>query len=107
MGQVASKYVTANLKLLTTKEGGRLSGIASGYRPNHVFEYSDGQVLSTYIGEIEFDDSTWIQPGEIRKVTIRFLFVPEIEKYLIVGNKWWIHEGGRLIGEGEILEVLS
>src|SRR5947209_8039812 len=105
MEKVESIYIKAKLKLLPTSSDGRLSAIRTGYRPNHVFEYVDGQILQTFIGEIQFDNSEVIEPGEEAIVLVRFLFVPELEKYLQVGRRWWIHEGGRRVGEAVINEI--
>ena len=98
--------VKAKLKLKSTKDGGRQGGIASGYRPNHVFEYKDdGSFSMSWIGDIQFDDSEWILPSEERIVTVRFLEREEVRKYLEIGKPWWIHEGGREVGKAEILEI--
>ncbi len=105
MSPISTRLITARLTLKPTKNGGRSSGIRSGYRPTHVFEYPKDETLHAYIGEVEFDDSNWIQPGESRIVNISFVLVPGVEKYLIVGRKWWIHEGHRAIGEAEIIEI--
>ncbi|SHE65566.1 hypothetical protein [Pedobacter caeni] len=95
--------VSAEIRLKTTEDGGRKTGFISGYRPNHVFEYDkDGSFLQTFIGDIIFKDQSTIEPGETKMVTVRFLLNQAIEKYLKVGQKWWIHEGPTLIGEGEI-----
>ena len=65
--------IKARLRLKTTDEGGRWSGIKTGYRPNHVFEYNrKGNFLTTYIGEITFDKE-WIQLGDEEIVTVRFI----------------------------------
>lgn len=96
--------VKAKLKLNTTEEGGRQTGIISGYRLNHVFEYNDnGQLLQTYIGDIIFEGKPTIDPGEEREVTVRFLINQPIEKYLEKGRIWWIYEGPRQIGRAEII----
>jgi translation elongation factor EF-Tu-like GTPase len=97
--------IKAKLRLRTTEEGGRYSGIKTGYRPNHVFEYNKkGNFITTYIGEITFDKE-WIQLGDEETVTVRFIPGQSVDKYLNVGQKWWIHEGHKLVGEAEILEV--
>jgi translation elongation factor EF-Tu-like GTPase len=98
--------VKARISLKKTDEGGRISGIASGYRPNHVFEMpADISNWKIYPGEIQFQDQELIKPGETKIVTVRFLKVPPVEKYMNVGQKWFINEGPRTIGEGEILEI--
>jgi len=96
--------IKAKLSLRRTEDGGRQTGIISGYRPNHVFEYDrTGKLLNTFIGDIIFEEQRTIEPGETKEVTVRFLINQPIEKYLDKGQKWWLHEGERLIGEAEIL----
>jgi hypothetical protein len=97
----------AKIKLKSTLEGGRQSGLISGSRPNHVFEYTDDCQLQTYMGDILFDGKSTIEPGEEREVTVRFLINQPIEKYLNKGRIWWIHEGPKQIGEAEIICVLN
>lgn len=97
--------VKAKLKLKTTQDGGRKTGFINGYRPNHVFEYKDGQPLQTFIGDIKFEGQDTIEPGEEKLVTVRFLLNQPIEQYIQVGRKWWIHEGSKCFGEAEIVEV--
>jgi len=95
--------VKARIKLISTEEGGRKTGIISGYRPNHVFEYtSEGKLQRTYIGDINFGGED-LMPGEERIATVRFLLVKELEQYLTKGRKWWLHEGPNVIGEAEVL----
>lgn len=98
--------VKALLKLKSTEDGGRKKGIASRYRPNHVFEYNeDGSFPNTYMGQIMFDDEEWIMPNEEREVEVVFLKSGGLEKFLIKGRSWWIHEGVKQIGVATILEV--
>lgn len=100
--------VKAKITLKTTEEGGRQTGFKSGFRPNHVFEMPEkGKSLRAYIGDIVFDDQELILPGETTIVTVRFMNVPEIEKYISVGQTWFINEGARTIAMGEILELTS
>ena len=96
-------FVKARLKL----NNYRKTGIKTTYRPNHVFEYGDKGTLTTWIGEIQFDKEKTILPGEEAIVTVRFLFSSPIEKYINIGRKWFIHEGGNCVGEAEILEILD
>ena len=98
--------VKAMITMKTTAEGGRQHGFKSGYRPNHVFELPDDlRNLTTYIGDIQFDGQELLEPGETKIVTVRFLKMPQVEKYIKVGQKWFINEAARTIGFGEILEV--
>ncbi|CAN5768919.1 hypothetical protein BH11BAC3_BH11BAC3_04790 [soil metagenome] len=98
--------VKAKITMKTTEEGGRQSGFKSGYRPNHVFELSDDlKNLKTYIGDIQFDDQELLEPGETKIVTVRFLKMPQVEKYINVGQKWFINEAAKTVAFGEIIEV--
>ena len=97
--------VKAKFRLKSTDEGGRKTGIKSGYRPNHVFEYRDGNMVSAYMGDIKFDEQEWIEPGEEKIVTVRFIPGQPIEQFLTIGRRWWIHEGPNLVAEAEIVEV--
>ena len=98
--------VKAKIYFKTTKEGGRTSGIKSGYRPNHAFEQpKDIRDIKTFIGDIQFDDQEFIEPGETKIVTVRFLRNETVEKFITVGQKWYIYEVPRLVAEGEIVEV--
>ena len=100
--------VTALLKLTKTEDGGRKTGILSGYRPNHVFEYRhSGDMMTAYMGDIRYEGEEFILPGQQKVVTVRFLREQPIEKYLKRGGQWWIHEGSRCVGVAEIIEIQS
>ena len=99
-------HVKARLTLVPTEEGGRKTGISSGYRPNHAFEYqTNGQFKYAYMGDIQFNKNDLILPGETEEVLVRFLSRQPIDEYMDIGRKWWIHEGARKIGEAEILGI--
>lgn len=96
--------IKATFKLIETISGGRKTGIASGYRPDHVFEYDEnGKLKQTFMGDIVFENQLTIEPGDESVVTVRFLLNQPIEKYLKKGQIWWIHEGPKLIGSAEML----
>ncbi|WP_333577325.1 hypothetical protein [Sphingobacterium sp.] len=95
--------VKATIKLTSTENGGRKTGIISGYRPNHVFEYTaEGKLQRTYIGDINFEGEK-LMPGEETIATVRLHLTKQVEKYLTKGRIWWLHEGPNIIGEAEIL----
>lgn len=97
----------AKNKMRITSEGGRKTGFASGYRPNHVFNHEqEGIWNESFMGDIVFDYSELIYPGEERIVAVRFLCYSSIEKYMNIGREWYIYEANKLIGTGQILEFI-
>ena len=104
--RTGSTHIKAKLTLYSTEHGGRLTGIGTGYRPNHVFEYNKkGEFIQSYIGQINFENEKLILPGETDIVTVEFLNLFGIEELLTIGRKWWIHEAARRIGEAEIIQI--
>jgi hypothetical protein len=99
------RIVKSKLRLRRTEEGGRKTGVKSGYRPDHVFEYRNDGTFSAYIGDIRFDEHDTIEPGEEKIVTVRFIPRQPIKDLLTVGRHWWIYEGPILVGEADIIEV--
>jgi translation elongation factor EF-Tu-like GTPase len=97
--------IKANLTLYPTNKGGRTTGIRTGYRPNHVFEYENFK--QTYIGMISFDEKEWILPGETANVLVEFIDMLDVRKFINIGRKWWIHEALRKLGEVEIIEIME
>lgn len=100
--------INAKLTLYPTEKGGRKTGIKTGYRPNHVFEYKENtsDFVTTYIGQIDFDKEL-ILPNETEIVKVRFLKHQNIADLIEKGRVWWIHEGPRKIGEAEITEIIT
>ena len=97
--------VKAKIRLSRADEGGRTNGIESGYRPIHVFEYKDnGEMIEGFMGDIVFENQVTLEPGKEHQVLIRFPLVQRIERFMDKGRKWYLHEGPRKIGEGEIIE---
>jgi hypothetical protein len=95
--------VKAKIRLTSTENGGRKTGIISGYRPNHVFEYtSEAKVYQFFTGDIYFEGEK-LMPGEETIATVRLHLTKQVEKYLTKGRKWCLYEVPHLIGEAEIL----
>lgn len=95
--------VKAKIRLTSTENGGRKTDIISGYRPNHVFEYtSEAKVYQFFTGDINFEGEK-LMPGEETIATVRLHLTKKVEKYLTKGRKWWLYEVPNLIGEAEIL----
>lgn len=94
------------LTLLSTDEGGRKTPVALGedapsrYRP-HFRVGAAGEILG-----IEFiDGPDWpVPPGFRTWATVRFLDYPDVlYEDLVVGARFEILEGAKLVGHGEVL----
>jgi hypothetical protein len=98
--------VKAQISMKAIEDAGRETGFKYGYRLNNVFAMPENlKGLQTYIGDIRFENQELINPGETKIVTVRFLNVPPIRQYIKVGQKWFINEGARTLGYGEILDI--
>jgi len=97
--------VRAVLSLRTEDNGGRRTGIRSGYRPNHNFGDSDNRRF--YVGQVNFGNTELINPGESREVLIEFLRGPGLTEVLKVGVTWRIQEGPKFVATARVLEVLD
>ena len=89
---------------LSTEEGGRQTPAFSGYRPNHNFGEASGREF--YIGQITFERSESILPGESREVDIVFLSGPGLMDALRSGRPWRIQEGPKLLATATLIEIL-
>ena len=101
--------IKAKLTLYSTDSGGRKTGIKTGYRPNHVFEYKDNgtDFKACFMGEIYFNENHIINPSESKTVNVKFVSGQNIDKYIEIGRIWWLHEGQRKVGEAEITEIVT
>ena len=93
----------AKVNYLTTEEGGRKGYASSGYRPHVKF---DGRKELTS-GEQLFVEKEKVFPGEIAIAEMRILWKEAFKNSLHVGHKFEFSEGSRLIGRGEIIEILN
>jgi hypothetical protein len=93
----------AKVSYLTTEEGGRKGFAASGYRPHVKF---DGRKELTS-GEQLFTDREKVFPGETAMAEIRILAKEIFKNYLYTGQHFSFSEGARLIGRGQIIEVIN
>jgi elongation factor Tu len=99
--------VRAKIRLLTAEEGGRSTPLRGGgsYRPNHNFFDADSRDMR--MGLIDLPDGQPWEPGQSREVEIRFLNLNPDEVGLRPGREWRIQEGGRLVGVGTIMRLLT
>jgi translation elongation factor EF-Tu-like GTPase len=92
-------HVTARIKLLKTEEGGRITWVRSGYRPNIRFGdlYTDAALT--------FLDHQQVYPGDKCTVRVTFANPDYVRAHLKVGACFDITEGPRKVGEGVILSI--
>ena len=86
---------TARVYLLSTKEGGRRTPAATGYRPQFYLRTAD------VVGDLDFGPAGVARPGETVDVQVALGRPTPIE----VGLGFAIREGGRTVGAGTVTAV--
>ncbi|WP_027123957.1 elongation factor Tu [Mycoplasmoides pirum] len=88
----------AEIYALKKEEGGRHTAFLNGYRPQFYFRTTD------VTGSIKLKDGTeMVMPGDNTEITVELISPIACEK----GSKFSIREGGRTVGAGTVVEVLS
>lgn len=93
----------AKLQYRTTEEGGRSTPAFSKYRPQVKFDFEEMQTS----GEQTFLNKEQVFPGESVTAKIRILGVELFKHRLEPEMNFEFREGSRIIGTGEILEILN
>jgi translation elongation factor EF-Tu-like GTPase len=93
----------ALLKYRTTKEGGRSTPAASGYRPQIKFPFEEMQTS----GQQTFIDKELVYPGETVKASIKIISVDLFASSLTEGMEFEFREGPIVIGTGKLLTILN
>ncbi|HEV2637292.1 MAG TPA: elongation factor Tu [Actinocrinis sp.] len=88
---------TARVYLLSAKEGGRHTGVGSGYRPQFYLRTGD------VVGNVRFDPGGVAMPGETVDVQVVLGRAVPLE----VGLGFAIREGGRTVGAGTVTGVVA
>lgn len=94
----------AELKFLSSAQGGRKTSVDSGYRPHIVFEDYPEQITSgkqTYLGQ------ETVTPGEIVLAEISILSKALFSNLLYENMKFKFYEGAHKMGSGKILEIVN
>jgi len=94
----------AKLKYRTTEEGGRNGYAASGYRPHIEFDNYPECLTS---GSQTFINKEKVYPGDTVDAKINIIGTEYFTKRLYIGKKFKFCEGSRVIGTGEITEVVN
>jgi hypothetical protein len=93
----------AELKYLTTEQGGRKTPANSGYRPQLKFEFSNSQTS----GQQTFIDKDFVNPGEIIKAKIKILSPDLFRNALTEDMEFEFREGAIIIGTGKIEYIIN
>ena len=93
----------ADLKYLTTEEGGRSTPAFSGYRPQVKFDFSEMQTS----GQQTFLNKETVYPGDTVEAAIRIISVEHFANTLTEGMTFDFREGSRIIGTGKIADILN
>lgn len=93
----------AVLKYCTTNEGGRQTPAHSGYRPQVKFDFEEMQTS----GQQVFVGKGTVSPGDTVKAEITMTSPMLFKGRLSPGMIFEFREGARIIGTGEIVEILN
>ena len=92
--------VKAELSLIRTEDGGRLSGITTGYRPPLYIGDLSSPCAITRLYETE-----WLEPGHSSVVDIIILWPESLGESYKPGAVFELREGPRVVATGKILEI--
>lgn len=93
----------AKLYFLTPEQGGRIKLLKSGCRP--VIKFSHHNYLTSC--EQQFIGQDSILPGEKVDANIRILATDVFKGYLNEGTLFQFFDGSRILGFGEILQIIN
>jgi len=93
----------ADLKYLTTEEGGRQTPAFSGYRPQVKFGFDEMQTS----GQQTFLNKDTVYPGDTVEAAIKIISVEHFANTLTEGMTFEFKEGSRVIGTGKIIDILN
>ncbi|MFD9337609.1 elongation factor Tu [Streptomyces sp. NPDC060028] len=97
-GSVApSRRFTARVYVLSAREGGRTTPLASGYRPQFYIRTAD------VVGDVDLGEAGVARPGETVTMTVELGRDTPLE----AGLGFAIREGGRTVGAGTVTAVLG
>ncbi|MBS1623649.1 MAG: elongation factor Tu [Bacteroidetes bacterium] len=94
---------TAKLIYLKSEQGGRSTPVASGYRPQLKFDFTEMQTSGQQI----FADRELVYPGDEVIANITMLSPHFYLGKLDRGTEFEFREGSRIIGTGKITEILN
>lgn len=92
---VPTRRFTARVYVLSAREGGRTTPVASGYRPQFYIRTAD------VVGDVDLGEAGVARPGETVTMTVELGRDVPLES----GLGFAIREGGRTVGAGTVTEV--
>jgi elongation factor Tu len=92
-----ARRFTAQVYVLSAKDGGRSTPIASGYRPQFYLRTAD------VVGDVDLGGAAVARPGETVTMTVGLGRDVPLE----AGLGFAVREGGRTVGAGTVTEVLG
>ncbi|MFF3291385.1 elongation factor Tu [Streptomyces sp. NPDC003023] len=93
---VPSRRFTAQVHVLSAREGGRTTPVSTGYRPQFYIRTAD------VVGDIDLGEAAVARPGDTVCVTVELGRDVPLEP----GLGFAIREGGRTVGAGTVTTVL-
>ncbi|WP_046498221.1 elongation factor Tu [Streptomyces odonnellii] len=93
---VPSRRFTAQVYVLSAREGGRTTPVTSGYRPQFYIRTAD------VVGDIDLGEAAVVRPGDTVALTVELGRDIPLEP----GLGFAIREGGRTVGAGTVTSLL-
>ncbi|MCX4587485.1 elongation factor Tu [Streptomyces sp. NBC_01481] len=93
---VPSRRFTAQVYVLSTREGGRTTPVSTGYRPQFYIRTAD------VVGDIDLGEAAVARPGDTVTMTVELGRDIPLEP----GLGFAIREGGRTVGAGTVTELV-
>ncbi|GGK25770.1 elongation factor Tu-3 [Streptomyces camponoticapitis] len=93
---VPSRRFTAQVYVLSTREGGRTTPVTTGYRPQSYIRTAD------VVGDIDLGELAVARPGDTVALTVELGRDVPLES----GLGFAIREGGRTVGAGTVTELI-
>jgi elongation factor Tu len=94
--------IEAEIYFLTTEEGGRMTPVFSGYRPQFYYDGHDWDAIQTYVGVVEP-----VQLGQTVTAQLSFLSPQYHVGKLYPGKEFLIREGSKVVGRGHVTKILD
>ncbi|MEU6593834.1 elongation factor Tu [Streptomyces sp. NPDC046881] len=92
---VPSRRFTARVYVLSAREGGRTTPVATGYRPQFYIRTAD------VVGDVDLGEAAVARPGETVEMTVELGREVPLEP----GLGFAVREGGRTVGAGTVITV--